>query len=204
MTAYDRIMDQTNETIRDRILETLLPDIAFDGWTWKAAEQATIKAGYDRTMAAAVFPEGLPGVLDHFSCWADRRMLERLASIDTNQLKIRERIESAASARLDVLEPWKEAARLAARYRSVPHRAPHAARLVWRTADCIWQWAGDTSTDYNRYSKRALLAGVLASTAVAWLSERNDSLQDAKAFLHRRIDNAMGLGRLLGKMRKTG
>ena len=44
----------------------------------------------------------------------------------------------------------------------LPDAAPLAARLHWRTADAIWRAVPDRSLDYNWYSKRLILAGVLA------------------------------------------
>lgn len=32
--------------------------------------------------------------------------------------------------------------------------------------DDIWYWAGDRSTDFNWYTKRALLAGIYTSTGL--------------------------------------
>ena len=43
-----------------------------------------------------------------------------------------------------------------------PMRKFEGAKLVWKTADKIWNWAGDTSSDYNYYTKRALLSAVIA------------------------------------------
>jgi ubiquinone biosynthesis protein COQ9 len=195
-------MTRDVQDIRDRILAGLLPNIAFDGWTWNGVCAAAVAAGYDRHMAAAVFPGGLSDVLDHFSGWADRQMLKRLEKTDPETLRVRDRVRMAAMERFAVLSPWKEAVRLAGRYWAVPYRAGHAGRLVWRTADCIWRWAGDTATDYNRLSKRTLLAGVLSSTMLVWLADREPGLDRIHAFLDRRIENVMRLGQFIGKMKR--
>jgi ubiquinone biosynthesis protein COQ9 len=186
--------------IRDAILKQALPAVAFDGWTAKMLEKAAIDAGYESSMAAAVFPEGVGGALDHFADLIDRQMLENLAKIDAHELKVRERIRAAVMARLEVLQPYREAERLAVAYWSRPFRVARGGRQLWRTADRIWSWAGDTSTDYNRYTKRGLLSGVLASTTLAWLNDEDS----APAFLDRRIENVMQWGRVLGKIRKSG
>jgi ubiquinone biosynthesis protein COQ9 len=195
-------MTQDVQDIRDRILASLLPDLAFDGWTWDGACKASVAAGYDRHMATAVFPGGLGDVLDHFSGWADRQMLERLKKTDPGSMRVRDRVRMAVAERFAVLAPWKEAVRMASRYWAVPYRAAHAGRLVWRTADCIWIWAGDTATDYNRLTKRTLLAGVLSSTMLVWLADQDAGLERTNAFLDRRIENVMRLGQFIGKIKK--
>ena len=71
---------------------------------------------------------------------------------------------------------------------SLPMNLPLALRLLWDAADTLWRWAGDTATDENHYSKRAILAGVLTSAlAVRLASGRGAALR----FLERRIDDVM-------------
>ncbi len=197
-------MDDSTEKTRDAILQALLPDVAFEGWTWDAVRKASLRAGFDAAMADAVFPGCLPDALDHFSDWADRGMLAALQFVPPESLRVRDRIHKAVMERFKILSPWKEAARLAARRRVLPHRMAGMAQVNWRTADRIWIWAGDTATDYNRYTKRTLLAGVIGSATLFWLADRGDDLKATEAFVGRRIENVMQLGRMLGKLRKAG
>lgn len=193
-------MDDTTIDLRDRILLAVLPDVAFDGWTWPAMRAAAAREGLGADMADAVFPGGLADVLRHFSDWADRRMLAELAQIDAGPLRVRDRVREAVLLRLQVLEPWREQAKLAARHWAAPYRTAAAGRLLWRTADRIWIWAGDTATDYNRYTKRALLVSVLAAATVVWLT--GDDATDLGTFVERRIDRVMTLGKFAGRFRR--
>lgn len=193
---------QTN--IRDNIIEAALPHVAFDGWGRAVLEQATADAGYPKTMVQKTFPGGVADALAHFSDWTDRQMIEALAHTDIESLRVRDRIRQAVLARLDILQPHKEAVRLALAYWAVPPRGLRATKIIWRTADAIWNWAGDTATDYNRYTKRGLLSGVLSVTTMAWMNDNSSDIQVTKDFLDRRIENVMQLGKLVGKIKKTG
>lgn len=191
--------------IRDAILLALLPGVAFDGWSWEGARQAAEQAGYSADMADAAFPGGLKDIVCHFSDYADRQMLLALAGTDKESLRIRERIRHAVQTRFEVLEPHKEAVRMAGAYWIGPLRKWEAARLVWRTADLIWDWAGDTARDYNRYTKRGLLSGILASAALVWMNDKSPGLAATMAFVDRRIENVMQFEKIKGKLiRKTG
>lgn len=191
--------------IADRLIETALPDVVFDGWSRDLLENAAEKAGYSRSMATAIFPDGVPDALAHYSDFVDRRMLAALANVDPEALRVRDRIRLAVMTRLDVLQPWREAEKLALRYWAVPTHSLRGSRLLWRTADRIWDWAGDTSKDYNRYTKRGLLCGVLSATLLAWINEEGDGSSEAvEAFLDRRIENVMQWGRFAGKFKKPG
>lgn len=195
-------MTYTTQTIRDAIIVSALPHVPFDGWSEAALAQAARNAGYDPGMARAVFPGGVAEALDHFSDWADRRMLERLAGTDPGSLRVRDRVRAAVEARLEILRPHREAVRRALVWRAVPPRGAGAARAVWRTADRIWNWAGDTATDYNRYTKRGLLCGILASATLYWLNDETPDMQATRTYVDRRIETVLKLGKVIGKIKQ--
>lgn len=190
----------TNE-IRDRILEAALPDVPFDGWTWDLIEKSSVKCGYKEDMAAAVFPGRMADVLDHFADRADRWMMERLQAIDPEDLRVRDRVKTAVLARLRSLYPWREAVRQSASFWAVPTRVRRAGKITWRTADRIWIWAGDRSEDYNFYTKRSLLCGVLVSTLLAWLDDDSQGMMETEGFLDRRIESVLMIGKAVGKFK---
>jgi ubiquinone biosynthesis protein COQ9 len=66
-----------------------------------------------------------------------------------------------------------------------------ATRLAWRTVDAMWRAAGDTSTDFNFYTKRGILVGVYGSTAVRWFNDDSPDESATREFLAARIENVM-------------
>lgn len=193
-------MMNDNQNIPDRILISLLPDVPFDGWTWDGVKKAAIGAGFDADMAQAVFPNRVSDVLKHFSDWADRQMLEHLQEIQTQDMRIRERIQIAVMTRMNVLYPYKEAVRAGAGFWMRPTQKMAGGKILWKSADKIWNWAGDDATDYNHYTKRALLSGVIATTMMAWLQDESGDLKETENFLARRIENVLMIGGSAGKV----
>lgn len=187
--------------IRDEILHKALPHVAFDGWVWATVVLGAQEAGYDEPMARAVFPAQVVDALDGLSDMADRGMMEALAQVDPAELRIRDRIATALLARFEVLQPYKDAVKQSSSFWAIPTRKPRGAKIVWRTADLIWDWAGDESTDYNRYTKRGLLSGIIVSTTLAWFEDDGESMDSTKAFLDRRIENVMQLGKVVGRFK---
>jgi ubiquinone biosynthesis protein COQ9 len=114
-----------------------------------------------------------------------------LAPLGLPAMKVRERIRTAVLTRLDQAEPHREAVRRAAAILAQPQNAARAARTLWRTVDAIWRACGDTSTDYNFYTKRAILAGVYSVTLLVWLSDESEGRATTHAFLDRRIAGIM-------------
>lgn len=189
-----------NQDIKDKILMQALEDVPFDGWCWDVVQNAAEKSGYERDMAMAVFPEKVMDVLAHFSVHIDGVMMAALADVAVEDLRVRERIRLAVQTRLEVMVPYKEAVRAASVYWLVPTRKVQAAKQVWQSADVIWNWAGDTAQDYNHYTKRALLSGVMTSTILVWLNDKSDGHQESLAFLDRRIDDVLKVGKISGQV----
>jgi len=199
-------MEKDTTHIRDEILEAALPNVAFDGWTWEMVCAAAVEAGHSENVARAVFPEKMVGVLDHFADWADRKMLDALADINPEDHRIRDRVRVALLARFEVLNPYKDVVNQSLHFWLWPTRKPRAIKITWRLADRIWGWAGDStppgSADYNHYTKRGLLSGVIASTTMAWLNDSSDDMDKTKAFLDRRIENVMQLGKVINSVKQ--
>ena len=63
--------------------------------------------------------------------------------------------------------------------------------------------AGDTATDWNFYSKRALLAGVYGATLLRFLEDRSDGCIETWAFLDRRIADTMRVPKAMAKLKET-
>jgi ubiquinone biosynthesis protein COQ9 len=55
----------------------------------------------------------------------------------------------------------------------------------------MWRLAGDTATDYNHYTKRALLCGIYTATLAIYVEDQSEGKAETHAFLDRRIENVM-------------
>ena len=116
-------------------------------------------------------------------------------------LKIREKIRTLIWRRLEVMGPAREAVRRALAILAMPQNLPLALRSGWHTADLMWRLAGDTSTDFNHYTKRMTLGAVYGSTLLAWLDDQSEGWSDTAAFLDRRIDDVMRFEKLKAEWR---
>ncbi len=189
--AADADGQDRGETLRRRILEQALPNIAFDGWSRQALAEAAEAAGYARALADAAFPRGGVDAAIFHHREGDRELSERLAATDLSDMRIRERVIYAVRLRLEIAARRREAVRRAAALFALPTNAPEGGRLMWETADAIWTGLGDPSEDFNWYSKRAILSSVYASTALYWLGDESRHFEDTWAFLARRVEGVM-------------
>jgi ubiquinone biosynthesis protein COQ9 len=181
------------EQTRRALLEATLPHVPFDGWTGAAVTAGARNLGLSPAEVANAFPGGPIEMIELMSLEADQRMLEALEREDLASMKVRERVALAVRRRLELYAADREAVRRALAMLALPHNSVLALRLLYRTVDAIWYAAGDTATDFNFYTKRALLAGVYAATVLAWLDDRSPGLEETWRFLDRRINDAMRL-----------
>ena len=185
----DAAYDDNYGDVRNAVLNAALPEVAFDGWSEDVLARAGKAAGIDENSLHLAFSGGVGDLIEAFSKSGDAAMLAALEA--PGDMKIRDRIRHGVRLRLQVDADHREAARRAAGWLSLPGRQALGGRLVYATADHIWHWAGDTSTDYNHYSKRLILSGVLGATRLVWFGDESDGNEKSWAFLDRRIKNVM-------------
>jgi ubiquinone biosynthesis protein COQ9 len=192
---------RTGEQLKDSILLAALPNIAFDGWSITALNSGAADAGLGKQDVLHAFPGGVADAIAHWSSWADRQAVAAMESADMAHMKTHQRVAMGVWARLQALGRWRDAARKATAWLATPAHAPLASKLTYRTCDAIWRAAGDSATDFNFYTKRALLGGVVLSTTLYWLRDSSEGAQSTSAFLDRRIDDVLKAGGRIGKAR---
>ena len=169
------------------------------GWTWAMTKAAGAAAGFSLGETELLLPGGPRDLAALQSRAGDVAAMAALAGVDPTALKIRERIRRGAMARTEAAMASEAATRRWAGFLALPSNAALGLRLVWESADTIWNWAGDTATDENHYSKRALLAGILMATLLVRLSQGEAA---AAATLDRRIEAVMAFERFKGRVGK--
>ncbi len=187
------------ESTRRRLLDATLNHVPFDGWTMTALQRAAADLDLDAATAVNAFPGGAAELIAFHSAEADRRMLDALQPLDLPGMRVRDRIAAAVRLRLEQNTAHREAIRRALAFLALPQNGPLGLKCLYRTVDAMWYAAGDTSTDYNFYTKRLLLSGVYSSTLLFWLNDESEDFAETWAFLSRRIDEVLKIGGNLGK-----
>ena len=187
--------------LRDRLADAMASEAVFDGWTRSALSTAARQIDLPPSEADRLFPGGPVQVLTHISERADLRTVADMEKEGVAGLKMRDRIKGAVRIRLERHAGEREAVRRALALLSLPFNAGLALKLLYKTVDAMWYAAGDTSTDFNFYTKRATLAGVYSSTLLYWLNDRSPGSEATWGFLDRRIDDVMRIEKLKSQVR---
>ena len=158
------------------------------GWNARLVRAACADNGLSLGDEELLLPNGARDLAALFSRRHDDLALEALSGVEASSLKIRERIARAVSERLEAAAVDLEASKKCAAFLALPVNADLGLKLAWEGADQIWQWAGDTATDWNHYSKRTILSGILVPALTMRLF---DGKERADAFVAARIENVM-------------
>ena len=192
------------ESHRQRILALALPNVPFEGWTRAVMTAAAKEAGIGEAQMRLAFPDGPLGLVAYFIAQGDAQMKSALAKEDLSPMKIREKVTFSVRTWLELQADNPEAVRRAATLLSLPLSAGTAFRSLYGTVDALWQAIGDTSTDYNFYTKRMILAGVFSAVLLHWLGDDSDDKQETWDFLDRRIANVMSFEKFKARLPDAG
>ncbi|NUQ16908.1 MAG: COQ9 family protein [Sphingomonas sp.] len=179
------------ELLRRRLALAVGENAVFDGWSRAAVDSAAAQLGIDPVQARLAMPKTQARMIDQYIQEVDRGLEAYFTPERLAKLKIREKIRALVWRRLEIMGPARESVRRALAILAMPQTLPLALRISWRTADLMWRIAGDTSTDFNHYTKRMTLGGVYGSTLLVWLDDQSDGWTETAAFLDRRIDDVM-------------
>lgn len=175
---------ETEQAVLDQAVE-LAPRL---GWSPAMVRAAAQAAGLSQGDQDLLLPHGPRDLAALLSRRHDDRAFATLAEVDPASLKIRERIARGISARMEAGAEDLEACRKCAGFLALPTNSDLGLKLAWETADRLWVWAGDTATDWNHYSKRTILSGILIpALTMRWFDGRDT----AEAFVADRIENVM-------------
>jgi ubiquinone biosynthesis protein COQ9 len=189
------------ESLRRRLALAVGENAVFDGWSRAAVDAAARQLGIDPLQARLAMPKSQTGLIDLYIQEVDRALEAWFTPERLEGMKIRDKIRSIVWRRLEIMGPAREAVRRAFAILAMPQNVPLALRTGWRSADLMWRIAGDTSTDFNHYTKRMTLGAVYSSTLLIWLDDKSEQGQETAAFLDRRIGNVMNFEKLKAEWR---
>ena len=183
--------DMTLDELRLHLAPQIAAAAIFDGWSDAGLLGASQAAGVDPAVARLAFSGGAMDMIAAWVASVDAQMDQAFDREVLAQMPIRERIRALVWFRLESVAGLEEALRRAVAIQAMPQNLARTAKLGWSSADKMWRLAGDTATDYNHYTKRAILAGIYAATLAVFVDDESEGKAVTRAFLDRRIDGVM-------------
>ena len=178
------------QTTQYQLIEAVLNHIPFDGWSEASLKMAAADCGVSEAELTTLFPAGIADAIAAYGAWADEKMkaafLDRYEA-ELSVMPMHRKIRTLILNRFEQAAPHKEVVRRTMAVLARPQHAKLAAKLLYDTVDVMWRTAGDTSTDYNFYTKRATLSAVYSATLLAFLADNSADMAKTEAFLDRRL-----------------
>lgn len=201
MTTTEKTPGTTpSAEIRARWLAALLPRVPEEGWTETAARRAAEAAGISAGEQALAAPGGVDDLIGAFFETVEDDARKAIETGALDEMRIHERVAFGVRTWLDTLVPHRAAVERASARGFWPTHAGDAVQRCWSVADMVWDAIGDTSQDYNRYTKRGLLAATIPPIILYWQGEPTS--EDLDGFIARRLKTAMQIGQTGGRFVK--
>ncbi len=194
----------TAEQQAQAILEAFLGHAVFDGWRIESLSRVETELQLAPGTAYALFPGGITDVLNVWHEMINARMAEGFLEQVSPTFRTRDKISLAVMTRLAAMRPYRDAVRQACGYYALPQHWLSGEQYIFSVCDRIWRLAGDSSTDYNYYTKRILLAAVYRATLLVWLQDASEEQVETRDFLERRLADVLKIPTVFSKWRLSG
>ncbi|MGL9760767.1 MAG: COQ9 family protein [Wolbachia sp.] len=160
------------------------------------SDETLLKVCTDLNLANSFckFQNGIYSALEHIAEDLNSSMEAELINSSLEDMKVRERVKLAVQIRLTnyaKLPNYREFLKNVLLFSVLPKNTYFSSKLLYRTVSAIWYGIYDQSTDFNYYTKRAILAVVYLSTMLFFINDYSEGFADTLSFLDRRIDNVM-------------
>lgn len=202
MPEKSKNQDNSFDEQREKLVLAAVKHVPFTGWSYQTLADAAEDTGTDLKTAEILFPNVRVDLALGFHKWADTAFQENVPNY-FSEMRIREKITYLVRARLEILEDYKSAVQTSLSLFAMPLYSGLGVRALWQTMDIMWILAGDTSEDYNWYTKRMTLMGVYSSTLLYFLEDKSEGHYDTWYFLDKRINNVMQFEKFKAKVRSN-
>ncbi len=179
---------------------TISPNL---GWNIEAFNKTAKKLKYNQSLIIKLFPKKLDDLIIFFNQITNDQLSRSFKKKRFNKKSIRLSILNAVKIRFEILNKDKDSIKKSLVFLSNPSKQILSSKLVYKTVDHIWKLIGDKSSDYNFYTKRAILGSIYSLAAVIWISDKSNDLEKTFNFLDKSIMNMNIVTNVKQKIKET-
>jgi len=179
----------TEQDPRLNIIETAVRDfVKLHGWTVESLSLAAEKHGYPG-VAHGMFPDGAIDLVEYFIQNCNKEMSKKILPQDMESMTMKDRIKLVIRTRLEMVAPFKNNWFQALGLLALPQNGPRSLHSLAVLVDEILFLAGDKSSNFDWYTKRALISAIYISTELFMLTDMSSNLDNTWQFLERRMED---------------
>tara|TARA_Y100000590_G_scaffold241571_1_gene271611 strand:- start:187 stop:786 length:600 start_codon:yes stop_codon:yes gene_type:complete len=192
-----------NQVKKKRFLNEFLRISLKNGWSLATFEKTKKKLKYNQLIIDKIFPKKLDDLILFFNYLTNTKVSSIYKKKKFNKKSIRISVLNAVKIRFEVLNENKEAIKKSIIFLSKPSKQILSSKLIYKTVDHVWKLIGDKSTDYNFYTKRAILASIYSFALLIWINDKSDDLNKTFNFLEKSIMNMNIITNIKKKLKET-
>ena len=170
---------------RRKVLNESKKYVVTNGWNESLFKSITKNKIFKIDEILILFPEGYLSLLKFYLKELNIDMTSSAINLDLTRMKTHQRIREIILLRLNIKQNEKDLIKRTYFTLLLPKHFNILLMSLYNIVDQIWFIAGDNSTDFNFYSKRAILATVYSSTVLYWIN--NENFEETKKFLDKQL-----------------
>jgi ubiquinone biosynthesis protein COQ9 len=180
-----------------RLAQAVAPFIADLGLNQMSVRAGARVAGFNDAELDLIAPNGAADVAAMLWRSHDDGALGTDAESVAAGMKIRDRIAYLLNTWVDSFAADEALAHRLIGCLMLPSHLDLYRRLLWATADRIWQLAGDKALDENHYSKRTIVCGILATVLMTRLTRGREAQREQ---IGRNIESVMAFEKFKARL----
>ena len=138
--------------------------------------------------------DGINSLIISINLFINQEM-KTLKSKDFKKLRVNEKIRFLVLSRLKIIDKFfdrKLIFKLVVKQKSISK----AGAMLFNVSDEIWHLSGDTSTDFNYYTKRIILMNIYFASFFYFLRDNSVEYSKTKDFIDKQISYVLKFGKL--------
>ena len=160
---------------RLKILKLAKLIIAEEGLNSNTFETISLKYNFNINEINLLFPDGNNDLLEYSLDQLNIELQEYCKSIDLIRLPLHKRIRKILLSKIEIMNKEKNFYKKIFLKSLLPNRTISLSKQLYKSIDQIWYLAGDTSVDFNFYTKRLILAGIYSRVVLFFFNNNNQN-----------------------------
>ena len=184
---------------RLNILKLAKDIIAEEGLNSNTFEIVASKHKLNISEINLLFPDGNMDLLKYSLEQLNIELQEYCQSIDLIRLPVHKRIRKILLSKIEIMNNEKKFYKKIFLYSLLPNKNVSLPSQLYKSVDQIWYLAGDTSVDFNFYTKRLILAGIYSRLVLFFFNNNNQ--QDLEHLLDVNLQRVAKIPELKSKIK---
>ena len=186
---------------RKLILRESLKLIKINGWNDNLFELISKKNNIKFEKIIPLFPNGYKDLLKYYFDELNHKITIASKKLNLSKIKTHEKVRALIHLRLLEYKKEKDSIRRAYFTLLLPSNSKIFSIIMFRIVDQIWFLAGDTSTDFNYYSKRGILFAVYNSSVI-FLINNDFNITKTLNFLDKKLQKVSKIPNIKSNLKK--